>query len=149
MTFYNLATMEQLISTTLASRRFNLLVIGTFALVALLLASIGIYGVMSFSTSQRTHEIGVRMALGAESKDMIRLMLRQGMALVLAGVGIGLAAALALTRFISAFLFEVSAFDPMTFAGVSALLTMVALAACYIPARRAARVDPMIALRYE
>ncbi|MEW6210958.1 MAG: ABC transporter permease [Acidobacteriota bacterium] len=149
MTFYNLATMEQLISTTLASRRFNLMVIGTFAIAALLLAAIGIYGVMSFSTTQRTHEIGVRMALGAESGDMIRLVLRQGMMLVLAGISIGLIAALALTRFISSFLFEVSAFDPATFAGVSALLTTVALAACYIPARRAARVDPMIALRYE
>ena len=148
-TFYNIATMEQLVSTTLAARRFNLLVIGTFALVALILASIGIYGVMSFSTSQRTHEIGVRMALGAESKDMIRLVLGQGMTLVIAGVGIGLAAAFVLTRFISSFLFEVSAFDPATFAGVSALLTAVALAACYIPARRASRVDPMIALRYE
>ncbi len=148
-TFYNVATMEQLVSTTLDARRFNLLVIGTFALAALILAGIGIYGVMSFSTFQRTHEIGVRMALGAESKDMIRLVLGQGMTLVAAGVGIGLIAALILTRFISSFLFEVSAFDPATFAVVSAMLTGVALVACYIPARRAARVDPMIALRYE
>jgi putative ABC transport system permease protein len=148
-TFYNVATMDQMVSATLDARRFNLLVIGTFALVALILAAIGIYGVMSFSTSQRTHEIGVRMALGAEGGDMIRLMLKQGATLILAGAGIGLAAAFLLTRFISTFLFEVAAFDPATFAGVSVLLTTVALAACYIPARRAARVDPMIALRYE
>ncbi len=142
-------TMEELLARSVSERRFNLLLLATFAGVALLLAAVGIYGVMSYSVEQRRHEIGVRMALGAQPADVLRLLLRQGMKLVAMGVAIGLAAASAMTRLISTLLFSVRATDPVTFGAIALLLTVVALLACYIPARRATKVDPMIALRFE
>ena len=142
-------TLEQVISDSLAPRRFSAILLGTFAGLALLLASIGIYGVISYVVGQRSNEIGVRMALGAKSRDILRLVLADGGKLVLMGIGIGLAAAVGLTQLIKSFLYGVDAADPLTFAAVAVLLSLVALAACYVPARRAARVDPVIALRYE
>jgi ABC-type antimicrobial peptide transport system permease subunit len=123
--------------------------VGGFGILALILASVGTYGVLAYTTRQRTHEIGVRMALGAKPGDAFGLVLRQGAKLVVAGVAIGLIVSLALTRALSSELFGVTATDPRTFAGVAILLTIVALAACYIPARRAMGTDPIIALRHE
>src|SRR5205085_10107289 len=120
-----------------------------FAGLGLLLASVGIYGVVSYSVAQRTNEIGIRIALGASSVDVIRLILRQGLTLALAGVALGALASFGLTRMLKSFLFGISANDPVTFAAVALLLTAMALVACWIPARRATKVDPMIALRYE
>ncbi len=142
-------TMEQVISDSLAPRRFSMILLGTFAGLALLLASIGIYGVISYVVGQRSNEIGVRMALGAKSQDILRLVLADGGKLVLMGIVIGLVAAFGLTRLIKSFLYGVDAADPLTFVAVGTLLSLVALAACYVPARRATRVDPVIALRYE
>ena len=146
---FNFQSMEQAISDSLASRRFAMILLAAFAAVALLLSSIGIYGVVSYLAGQRTHEIGIRLALGAQRRDILRLVLAQGSKLALIGVGAGLAAALALTQLMSSILYGVSPMDPLTFAAVAVLLIAVALAACYLPARRAMRVDPMIALRYE
>jgi predicted permease len=146
---YDFTTIESIVSDTLASRRFVMIMLAAFAVLALLLASIGIYGVIAYIVGQRTQEIGIRMALGAHRSDVLRLMLWEGMRLALIGVGIGVAAGLALTQLMSKMLYGVSATDPLTFCGVAALLTSVALAACYFPARKAARTDPMQALRSE
>jgi predicted permease len=142
-------SMEQVISTSVSQRRFSMMLLGLFALVALLLSMVGIYGVMAYSVSERSHEIGIRIALGARSRDILKMVLGQGMILTLIGIGVGLIGALALTRLMSSLIYGVSATDPLTFAGVALALGSVALAACYIPARRATRVDPMEALRDE
>ena len=146
---YNVETMEQYLASSSAQARFNAILLAIFAGLALFLASVGLYGVISYSVSQRTHEIGVRMALGAERSDVLRMVIGQGLKLALIGVGIGIAGALILTRFLSSLLFGVKPSDPLTFIAVSLILIGVALLACYIPARRAAKVDPMVALRYE
>jgi putative ABC transport system permease protein len=146
---YNVATMEELLGRSVAQPRFSTLLFGGFALLAMCLTVIGIYGVVSYTVAQRKREIGIRMALGAQVSDVLRLVMRQGMKLVLLGVVMGLAGALALTQVMQSLLFEVSATDPVTFAVISLLLIGVALVACYLPARQATKVDPMVALRYE
>jgi putative ABC transport system permease protein len=146
---FDIATMDELRSQSMNGRQTTLILLGAFSALALLLAAIGIYGVISYSVAQRTHEIGIRVALGAQRRDVLRLVLGQGGKIAFAGIAIGLAASFALTRLMSSLLFSVSASDPLTFAAVAILLVVVAMLACYIPARRAMRVDPMVALRYE
>ncbi|HSE37202.1 MAG TPA: FtsX-like permease family protein, partial [Blastocatellia bacterium] len=141
--------MTQVVEESMASSRFNMILMTIFAAVALLMASIGLYGVISYSVSQRTHEIGIRMALGASRPSVLSLVLRNGMTLALIGVGLGVGAALGLTRLMASLLYGVSPTHPLTFIVISLLLTGVALVACFVPAHRATRVDPMIALRYE
>jgi putative ABC transport system permease protein len=142
-------TMAEVVSASGGPQRFNTVLLGSFAAVALLLAALGIGGVLATSVSRRTQEIGVRMALGAQRGEILRMVVRQGMLLALIGLAIGVPSALVLTRLLTSLLFQITPADPLTFAGVAALLVAVALAACYIPARRATRVDPMVALRYE
>jgi predicted permease len=146
---YNVQTMNQVVSNSFAARRLSMLLLAVFASLALVLACVGIYGVISYLVGQRTHEIGVRVALGAQQSDVLKLVLGHGAKMALLGVAVGLLAALALTRLMSNQLFGVSPHDPLTFAAVATLLMLVALAACYLPARRATRVDPIIALRHD
>ncbi len=146
---YDMETMDNIISDSLSSRRFSMILMGVFAVLALVMASVGIYGVISYVTSQRTHEIGIRMALGAERSGILKLVIGRGLKLALIGVAIGIAGALALTRFLASLLYGVKPTDPPTFIAVSLILIAVALVACYVPARRAAKVDPLVALRYE
>jgi predicted permease len=141
--------MEELIAVSLAQQRFNMLLLGLFAALALILAGVGIYGAMAYAVNQRTHEIGIRTEIGAQRRDVLRLVMKDGTKIALFGIASGIAGALALTRLMASLLFEVKPTDPATFADVAILLALVALAACYIPARRAMRVDPMVALRYE
>jgi putative ABC transport system permease protein len=146
---FGVKSMERLLANAEAERRFSLLLLSLFAAIALLLSSLGIYGVMAYSTSQRRHEIGIRMALGAATPDVLRLVLRQGMRLVVLGLAIGLFGAWALSRVLAGQLYGISARDPFTYAAVAVLLGTVAFAATWLPARRATRVDPMISLRSE
>jgi putative ABC transport system permease protein len=146
---FEVATMEELLSAAIAQRRFVMFLLAVFAGLALALAAIGIYGVMSYTVTQRTRELGIRLALGAQPAALLRLVIGQGMRLALFGIGLGLLAAAALTRLLQTLLFEVSATDWVTFTAITLLLGLVALLACWIPARRAAKVDPMIALRCE
>jgi putative ABC transport system permease protein len=142
-------TMDERLSDSVAPRRFQMLLLSVFAAVALIIATVGVYGVLSYAVGRRTHEIGIRMALGAQGADVLRLVVGQGMRITLIGASLGLAAALALTRVMKNLLFEVSATDPATFALIALLLVGVALIASYIPARRATKVDLLLAIRHE
>jgi putative ABC transport system permease protein len=146
---FNVRTMEQVLANSVASYRQNTILLGLFAAVAFVLAAVGIYGVLAYDVAQRRHEIGIRLALGAQTRDVLKLVVGHGMALALLGTGLGLAGAFALTRWLKTLLFGVSTTDPRTFAGVALLLILVALLACWIPARRATKVDPLRALRHE
>lgn len=146
---YSIRTEEQLISDSLSSRRFSLFLLGIFAVVSLVLAGIGLYGLISISTSQRTQEIGVRIVLGAQTSTILKMVILEGVLLALLGVGLGIVGSFLLTRFLNTMLFGVTPTDPFTFALTPALLVLVALFASYIPARRATRIDPVIALRLE
>ena len=145
----NVQTMEHIVSTSVTQPRFNLFLLGLFGVLALLLSAAGIYGVTAYTVTQRTHELGIRLALGAQVGDVLRMILGQGMAVIMIGVGLGLAAAFALLRLLKSLLFEVSTTDPLTLLAITVTLIIVALVACYVPARRATKVDPLEALRYE
>jgi predicted permease len=144
---YGVQTLDEVVAGSLAARRLSMILLGIFAALALVLSCVGIYGVISYVVGQRTHEIGVRMALGAQSRDVMRLVVGEGARMALLGVAAGIAGALGLTRLMANQLFGVSAHDALTFVAVAVLLTLVALLACYLPARRAVRVDPVVALR--
>jgi putative ABC transport system permease protein len=146
---YSVRTMEQRLAGSIAANRFNALLLGLFATVGVILAATGIYGVMSYTVMQRTHEIGIRMALGAQRGSVMTLIIRQGMTVILIGIGIGVIIAAALARLMRGLLYEVKDGDPLTYVFVTVLLSGVALLACYFPARRATRVDPMIAIKHE
>jgi putative ABC transport system permease protein len=145
----NVRTMDDWVANSAAQPRLNAMLLASFAGMAMLIAAIGIYGVLAYAVNQRTREIGVRMALGAQPRDVLRLVVREGMRVAVIGVTLGLIAGVVLSRVVASLLYGVAARDPMTFTFVAVLLTTVALAACAIPARRAARVDPIVALRYE
>jgi putative ABC transport system permease protein len=142
-------TMTEVMDDSVAGPRFNMMLLAVFAGVAMVLAAVGIYGILSYAVAQRTHEIGVRMALGAQATDVLKLVVGQGVKLTLVGVALGLGAALAVTSVMESLLFEVSTTDPVTFTAIALLLVGVALVASFVPARRATRVDPLVALRYE
>jgi len=142
-------TMNDALFQALAPRRLSLVLVGSFAGLALLLSALGIFGMVAYAVSQRTHEYGLRMALGAQRQDVLQLVLGDGFKIVATGVFVGIGASFALTRFMSSLLYAVGPNDPLTFAVIAILFALVALAACYMPARRAAHVDPMVALRYE
>ena len=145
----NIETMEHIVSESVMEPRFNMVLLGLFSTIALLLSAAGIYGVTAYAVAQRTHELGIRLALGAQLGDVLRLILKQGLTMIVVGLVIGLAAAFALTRFLKALVFDVSTTDPLTFVVITLTLALVGLAACYVPARRATMVDPLVALRYE
>ena len=149
MPTYSSKTIEDYLDGTLSVPRFNTVLLALFAGLAMILTAVGLYGVISYTVAQRTHEIGIRMALGAKPKDMMKLIIGQGMKLGVTGVAIGIAIAMGLTHFLSSMLFGITATDPVSFAAVIVMLLLVVVMACYVPARRAMRVDPMIALRHE
>jgi len=146
---YNIRTLDEIRAQSVAPQRLNLTLLSLFAGIALVLAIVGIYGVMSYTVTQRTHEIGIRMAIGAQRRDVFKMVIGQGMMLALFGIALGLLGAFGLTRLMTTMLFSVEPTDPATFVGIAALLTGVALVACYVPSRRATKVDPLVALRYE
>lgn len=146
---FGVLTMDEVVAKYLEQRRFALELLGVFAGVAMLLASIGIYGVMAYTFSQRTNEIGIRMAMGAQRSDILKIAVNEGATIVVFGVTAGLAGSFVLTRFLQAMLFDVKPTDPITFVAIPGILAAVALLACFIPARRATRVDPLVALRHE
>jgi len=146
---FGVKTMDEYISQSVSTPRFNTTLLSIFAAVALVLTVVGLYGVMSYAVAQRTNEIGIRLALGAQTKDVLSLIIKQGLQLILLGLAIGLLVAVALMKIISGLLFGVTTKDPFTFVAVAVVLTFIALLACYVPARRATRVDPLEALRYE
>ncbi|MGH9847862.1 MAG: FtsX-like permease family protein, partial [Blastocatellia bacterium] len=146
---YDIRTMDQVLSDSVSRTRLSMWLMGAFAVMGLFLAASGIFGVVSYTVTQRTHEIGIRRALGAQARDVLRLVVGQGMRLALIGVALGLAASFGLTRLMSKLLYGVGATDPLTFSAIALLLSLVALVACWIPARRATKVDPLTALRHE